>query len=163
MKKILCAVMALLLLFTGCSMNEVKMQELSENIKANVKIRHRSVEYEAVLEHNSLQTKIVYSSPSPLSGLTLTKTKDGCKAEFLELSVNSQDNIFTESSAPAIIDKVLNALFSDTQLNMKIQDDKVTVSGETDSEKFQAVRYRDKPELISISVPSEELTVTFSP
>lgn len=154
--------MALLLLFTGCSMNEGKMQELSEDIKANVKIRHRSVEYEAVLEHNSLQTKIIYSSPSALSGLTLTKTKDGCKAEFLGLNISSQDNIFTENSAPSIIDKVLNALFSDTELNTKIQDDKVTISGETDSKRFQAVRYKDKAELISISVPSEELTVTFS-
>lgn len=162
MKKILCAVMALLLLFTGCSMNEVEIQELSEDIKANITIRHKSFDYEAVLEHNSSQTKIIYSAPTALSGLTLTRTENGCEADFLGLKFNSQENIFTENSTLVIIDKVLNVMFSDAQLNTKRQDDKIIISGKTDSDEFQAVRYKDKPELVSISIPSQELTVSFT-
>ena len=162
MKRILCAVLLILLIFTGCSNKESKMQPLSAEFSENVKIRHKSVDFEAQLEHGTSQTKIIYSRPKALGGLTLVKEGESCTAQLAGMSVDIKENILTDSSAIFLIDKVLKSLFSETaKLEMKQQDNTVIISGSVENEKFEAVRYKDTPKLISLSIPSQELTIIF--
>ncbi len=162
MKKILCAVVAVLLIFTGCSMKGKRIEPLLQNLSSQVKIRHKSIDYEAQLVHDESQTKIIYSLPKSHGGLTLVKNKDSCSAELFGLNVTPENEIFTENSAIVLIDSVLNILLSGSdECEQKIQDDTVILSGKIGDDRFEAVRYKNKPKLISISVPTQELTVTF--
>lgn len=162
MKKILCAVLLILLIFTGCSNKESKIQPLSAEFSENVKIRHKSVDFEAQLEHSGSQTKIIYSQPKALGGLTFIKEGESCTALLSGMSVDIKENLLTDNSAIFLIDKVLECLFSETaQLEMREQDNTVIISGSVENERFEAVRYKDTPKLISLSIPSQELTVSF--
>ncbi len=162
MKKILCAVLAILLIFTGCSMKESKIQPLPSEFSENVTIRHKNTDYNAKLEHSGSQTKIIYSQPKALGGLTLIKNGDNCTALLSGLNVDIKENILTRNSAIFLIDAVLAALFSENaKLETKRQDDVLVISGSVGDKKFEAVRYRDLPKLKSINIPAGELTVSF--
>ena len=94
--------------------------------------------------------------------MTLIKNKESCSAELLGLKVTPKNEIFTENSAIVLIDSVLNTLLSGSdECEQKIQDNTVILSGKIGDDSFEAVRYKNKPKLISISVPTQELTVTF--
>ncbi len=162
MKKILCAVLTVLLLFTGCSTKESKIKPLSAEFSENVSIRHKSVDFKAKLEHSGSATKITYSQPKALGGLTLIKDGESCTAQLAGLNVNIKENLFTENSAVFMIDKALTALFSeDAKLETKEREDTLVISGSIGGEKFEAVRYKNEPKLKTISIPSGELTVSF--
>lgn len=163
MKKILSAMLLVLLLFSGCSIKGNEIKPITKKFSTNVEIRHKSLDYKAKLEREDGVTKIIYSFPERLGGLTLSKSKDECKAELFDLSVTSKNDYFTENSAIVIIDSVLNAIEGESfsQFETKIQEKTVLISGEIDENQFEIAMYKSDSKLISISVPNEELTVNF--
>ena len=164
MKRLLPIFTVLLLLLTGCQITEKsKTESLPTSFTAEVEIKTNTGKYKALLEHSDVRTRLIYSEPLIISGLTLTKSAEGCTAEVAGLTVSSSSDYFTDRSTINLIDKVLGkALYSSGEaLETAEFDERIILKGVVDGIQFELTRYSNKPEIISISVPSENLIVNF--
>lgn len=164
MKKLLPIAVILLLLLTGCQITEKsKIQPLPTSFSAEVEIKSNTGNYKALLEHTDVRTRLVYSEPALLKGLTLTKTANGCTAELLGLSVSADEKYFSQHSAIILTDSVLKALlYSDGEgLETEEFDERIIIKGTLDGIPFEVTRYKAEPVIISISIPSLSFTVNF--
>jgi hypothetical protein len=165
MKRLLPAVALVLLLLTGCQLNgKTKVQPLPTDFKAEVEIKTNYGSYKALLEHSFAYTRLIYSQPEIINGLTLTKTANGCTAELAGLTVSSDENYFTGLSAVNLIDEVLKAvLYTDGEaLETTEFDERIIIKGMLREIPFELVRYKDYPKILSISIPSCAVEVIFT-
>ena len=165
MKKLLPAVIVILLLLTGCQTDaKSKTQPLPAELSAEVEIKTNYGSYKALLEHTDVWTRLTYYEPEAINGLTLTKTANGCTAELAGLMLSSNENYFTKLSAVYLIDEVLKAaLYGEGEELKAVEfEESVLISGEVDGKPFELVRYKAEPKIISISIPSCSLDVKFT-
>ena len=165
MKRLLTAVMVMILLLTGCQINgKSKIQPLPASFEAQVEIKTNYGSYKALLEHTDVWTRLNYSFPSVINGLTLTKTANGCTAELAGLTVSSGENYFTELSAVNLIDEVLKAvLYSGGEtLEYTEFDERIIIKGMFGETPFELTRYKSEAKIISISIPSHSFEVKFT-
>lgn len=170
MKKILVLLSALIFLFCGCSIKDVKLdgsdkfkQPLPESFSAELSITQYSLESKADIQYSlNGEALLSYSSPSLASSMKIQRSYSGVKIEFLGLNYENTTNVLPNSNVFMVIDGVCNAFLSADNYSVKQTAETVIYEGKYNDVPFSLVRDKKTLNPISISVEAYDLNIIFS-
>lgn len=166
MKKVLCAVLLMLCLFTGCS-NDGKVKNiepLPQNFSAEVAITNEYSQYIAVLTKENEKITLSYSSPDALSGLKISNSPEGFQLDFLGMTASSY-NLSLPQKAPL---SILYGVFEKINIadnngyTLRKVGEKYYYSIIINEKEYQLVRDVKTLDILSVSSPSESVNIEFT-